>query len=381
MIVFLILILLTNSIICDSCGNGVIDGKEQCDHGNQNGEIGNCCNIDCTFHPRSHMCRPSTNSCDIPEYCSGYSGYCPPNRFEPDGRQSEGCDGVKTCERGVLIKFEELVCPPSTSECIISECNPSTEECELTVKPSDTLCNVETSFCEDGEWKCNSRGECIQVEQAPECESNDACIEAFCDEQQRECVERAIEGCCEENAACINGITVCGVCRCLPHWDGDSCDECQFVNAMGDAFYCEGQLVEELRRPYRVRLVPVENLGSKLNETRDGYHPNIMLGEEGFDTHVYDCDCKKVERRKRGMGEFEYLLKEFEELEEELESCRRDREELIIECYGRIKADNRYQIAGFVIMTLLVTVGCITLLVGLGYNVVKWYKQKYNKSY
>jgi len=54
-----------------ACGDGVVDGIEQCDGGG-------CCEIDCTFSAAETECRPAVSpACDLAEACDGSSGECP----------------------------------------------------------------------------------------------------------------------------------------------------------------------------------------------------------------------------------------------------------------------------------------------------------------
>jgi cysteine-rich repeat protein len=62
------------------CGNGVIDPGEECDTGQ---ELNQCCFGDCTLYPAETVCRFAENQCDIAEYCDGVSGFCPIDRVEP----------------------------------------------------------------------------------------------------------------------------------------------------------------------------------------------------------------------------------------------------------------------------------------------------------
>lgn len=92
------------------CGNGFVEPGEQCDcglpehcennccnaqtcmlHSNASCATGECCDLD-TCRPKmagSH-CRPAENECDLPEYCTGESEYCPADVFR---RDTEPCDG------------------------------------------------------------------------------------------------------------------------------------------------------------------------------------------------------------------------------------------------------------------------------------------------
>lgn len=86
-----------------ACGDGVIqaDSGEQCDLGSDNGVSGSPCSSECQligqcaageccniatgkFMPAGTPCRASLGSCDLPDTCSGNSGFCD-NNVVPDG--------------------------------------------------------------------------------------------------------------------------------------------------------------------------------------------------------------------------------------------------------------------------------------------------------
>lgn len=92
------------------CGNGFVEPGEQCDCGlaeycknsccdpntcmlraNASCATGECCDLS-TCRPKTAgtNCRPSENECDLSEYCTGESEYCPTNVFK---RDTESCDG------------------------------------------------------------------------------------------------------------------------------------------------------------------------------------------------------------------------------------------------------------------------------------------------
>ncbi|XP_016058521.1 PREDICTED: disintegrin and metalloproteinase domain-containing protein 1a-like [Miniopterus natalensis] len=85
-----------------TCGNGVVEGKEQCDCGPDcaNNRCcdracrlkdsakcipGPCCNIDCKIEAKGTNCRPAIDDCDLPEYCDGTSAECPADSYKQDG--------------------------------------------------------------------------------------------------------------------------------------------------------------------------------------------------------------------------------------------------------------------------------------------------------
>ncbi|XP_060038237.1 disintegrin and metalloproteinase domain-containing protein 32 isoform X1 [Erinaceus europaeus] len=82
------------------CGNGKVEGKEQCDCGNEEQcgpdsccdfrtcvlkhgaqcATGLCCKRDCKFQSKGFECRPRAHpECDFPEFCNGSSAKCEPD--------------------------------------------------------------------------------------------------------------------------------------------------------------------------------------------------------------------------------------------------------------------------------------------------------------
>src|SRR6059058_5136888 len=61
-----------------TCGNGTVEGGEQCDLGSAlNGAAGSCCKNNCTFASSTNTCRAAAGECDLPETCTGSSATCP----------------------------------------------------------------------------------------------------------------------------------------------------------------------------------------------------------------------------------------------------------------------------------------------------------------
>uniref|UniRef100_A0A182VS55 Peptidase M12B domain-containing protein n=1 Tax=Anopheles minimus TaxID=112268 RepID=A0A182VS55_9DIPT len=100
------------------CGNGFVEAGEQCDcglpdycdnsccdprtcmlHSNASCATGECCDLrTCKPMVGGTVCRQADGECDLPEYCSGESEYCPGDVFK---RDTEICDSGKAfCYRG-----------------------------------------------------------------------------------------------------------------------------------------------------------------------------------------------------------------------------------------------------------------------------------------
>ncbi|KAF7277249.1 hypothetical protein GWI33_009006 [Rhynchophorus ferrugineus] len=100
------------------CGNGFVEPGEQCDCGllehcdnpccnastcmlysNASCATGECCDLT-TCKPKNAgtLCRSADYECDLPEYCTGQSEYCPQNIYKMD---TESCDGGRAfCYQG-----------------------------------------------------------------------------------------------------------------------------------------------------------------------------------------------------------------------------------------------------------------------------------------
>lgn len=94
-----------------TCGNGFVERGEQCDCGtaafctnpccdphtcmlrsNASCATGSCCDLaTCRPHTAGHQCRASADAeCDLPEFCTGESEYCPADFYR---RDTEPCAG------------------------------------------------------------------------------------------------------------------------------------------------------------------------------------------------------------------------------------------------------------------------------------------------
>ncbi|KAJ3607586.1 hypothetical protein NHX12_024637 [Muraenolepis orangiensis] len=97
----------THSVGLAQCGNGLLEDKEQCDCGTPEECTNVCCDAaTCSFSAGSSCadglccnnckvkvagtsCRASVNSCDVPEFCLGNSGFCPEDFYVMDGLSCE----------------------------------------------------------------------------------------------------------------------------------------------------------------------------------------------------------------------------------------------------------------------------------------------------
>ncbi|XP_032737144.1 disintegrin and metalloproteinase domain-containing protein 30 [Lontra canadensis] len=89
--------------VVERCGNKIVEGTEECDCGSREDckndrccqpdckfvqgadcNTGLCCH-NCRFRPLGYMCRKEDNECDLAEYCSGISNFCPNDTYKHDG--------------------------------------------------------------------------------------------------------------------------------------------------------------------------------------------------------------------------------------------------------------------------------------------------------
>lgn len=109
------------------CGDGFVDGDEACDCGpeelcdspccdpktcqlfaNATCGTGVCCDLNtCKLKSKSMECRISNDECDLPEFCTGESEFCPPNVWKQD---AVPCSGGKGHCYGGKCGSEDLQC-------------------------------------------------------------------------------------------------------------------------------------------------------------------------------------------------------------------------------------------------------------------------------
>ncbi|VVC31963.1 Hypothetical protein CINCED_3A014758 [Cinara cedri] len=131
------------------CGNSFVEDGEQCDCGikdvcnnpccnpetcmlymNASCATGQCCDLNtCNFKSSGVECRSTAHECDLPEYCSGDSEYCPENVFKIDG----------------------TVCENNRAFCFEGSCRTHTDQCRLLWGPTGESSAKEC-------YKMNTRG-------------------------------------------------------------------------------------------------------------------------------------------------------------------------------------------------------------------------------
>jgi len=132
------------------CGNGIVEGSEQCDGGA-------CCKADCTFQASSTVCRAANGGCDVADYCTGTSATCPGDSVRPSG----------------------YVCAQESGQCDADDtCDGTHTYCNENYASSGTSCD-DGLFCNVGET-CNGLGQCTGGT-ARSCSANNIAGIATCD--------------------------------------------------------------------------------------------------------------------------------------------------------------------------------------------------------
>ncbi|XP_008296861.1 disintegrin and metalloproteinase domain-containing protein 12 isoform X2 [Stegastes partitus] len=104
------------------CGNLYVEKGEECDCGLLEECEDPCCNAstcqlvpgaqcssdgiccqDCKLRAAGSVCRDPLGECDLPEFCTGSSPYCPPNVFLQNGEPCE--DGASYCYGGICASM------------------------------------------------------------------------------------------------------------------------------------------------------------------------------------------------------------------------------------------------------------------------------------
>ncbi len=86
--------------IPSTCGNGVVEGLEQCDDANR--RDGDCCSATCVIEGASQVCGRSNNPCVNDSYCDGNAAVCrvgtPKAPGLPACSDDDGCTITDTCD-------------------------------------------------------------------------------------------------------------------------------------------------------------------------------------------------------------------------------------------------------------------------------------------
>ncbi|XP_041283549.1 disintegrin and metalloproteinase domain-containing protein 33 [Onychostruthus taczanowskii] len=110
-------------VVARKCGNGFREEGEDCDCGEVEECTNPCCNAhnctlkegaqcahgdcchSCKLKVAGTLCREAAGSCDLPEYCTGASPYCPANVYLLDG--SSCARGQAYCSTGMCMTHQQ----------------------------------------------------------------------------------------------------------------------------------------------------------------------------------------------------------------------------------------------------------------------------------
>jgi cysteine-rich repeat protein len=148
-----------------TCGNGTVEGTEQCDGGP-------CCSSTCTFLNSGTVCRGAAGTCDAEEKCTGASASCPSDSFLSAGsvcRTAAGvCDLPETCSGASvgcpadIFALSSTICRDSAGSCDIAEhCTGSTAACPSNSFVASTVqCRASQGVCDIAENCTGSAAQC-----------------------------------------------------------------------------------------------------------------------------------------------------------------------------------------------------------------------------
>ncbi|XP_072898058.1 disintegrin and metalloproteinase domain-containing protein 33-like isoform X2 [Hemitrygon akajei] len=238
------------------CGNGYLEADEECDCGEVQECVNPCCNANnCTLTPGAQcahgvccsqcklksagtVCRRAAGSCDLPEYCTGASAFCPSNVYRADGSSCE--HGHAYCYNGMCQSHQEQCrmlwgsgaqpAPPVCFEAVNSAGN-EYGNCGKHGNGTFIKCSSSDALC--------GKIQCLSVAENPR-ERNTVPIDTTILHRGREVRcrgtylysaqdggDEADPGLVRTGTKCGNG-KVCnsnGNCHCDPHWAPPFCDK------------------------------------------------------------------------------------------------------------------------------------------------------------
>ena len=198
----------------EKCGNGVVEGTEQCDDGND--VSGDGCEADCTF-----SCDNTTDmgnaKCDDANPCNGVEA-CGDNHVCAPGKPSVDGD---TCGSGKICV---------ASACVDDICGDgfknATEECD-----DGNMANGDG--CDSCKFSCKSD------DPARDCSNLDPCLGTSCDDTTHTCGNAVPDGdTCGQSSVCINGMCSAIMCGDKLVQSGEECDDGNNVDGDGCQANC-----------------------------------------------------------------------------------------------------------------------------------------------
>uniref|UniRef100_A0A670YZZ7 ADAM metallopeptidase domain 12 n=1 Tax=Pseudonaja textilis TaxID=8673 RepID=A0A670YZZ7_PSETE len=266
------------------CGNGYVEEGEECDCGEPEECTNQCCNAttctlrpgavcahglcceDCKLRPAGILCRATSNSCDLPEFCTGSNPHCPANVYLHDGHSCYGVDGY--CYNGMCQTHEQQCitlwgpgAKPAPEICFqrvnsagdpYGNCGKDSKSTFAKCEPRDSKCgkiqcqggasrpvigtnavSIETNIPLQGGGKILCRGTHVYLgDDMPDpglvlagtkCEDEKICLNRRCQNTSifgvHECATK-----CHRRGVCNNKKN----CHCEAHWGPPFCDKAGF---------------------------------------------------------------------------------------------------------------------------------------------------------
>uniref|UniRef100_A0A8D0GRE8 ADAM metallopeptidase domain 19 n=1 Tax=Sphenodon punctatus TaxID=8508 RepID=A0A8D0GRE8_SPHPU len=161
------------------CGNGYLEEGEECDCGEVEECNNPCCNAaNCSLKPGAEcahgtcchqcklvtpgtLCRESSRPCDLPEYCTGKSPFCPANFYQMDGTPCAG--GRAYCYSGMCLTYEQQClqlwgqgAKPAPDPCFekVNAAGDSYGNCGMDINGRHRKCETRDAKC--GKIQCQS---------------------------------------------------------------------------------------------------------------------------------------------------------------------------------------------------------------------------------
>jgi cysteine-rich repeat protein len=163
-----------------TCGNSIVETGEQCDDGNTSN--GDCCSATCQTEPADTVCRPSDGQCDVAETCGGAStcpadGFASDTTTCTGTSNGDVCDDVDKCSgtaNTCVDKFKpsSVECRADAGQCDVPEsCTGTSGACPADqFEPATTLCTG------------TSQGDVCDNDTADHCTGADnSCVDVFWD--------------------------------------------------------------------------------------------------------------------------------------------------------------------------------------------------------
>ena len=217
--------------LTSACGNGVVDGGEQCDTGAANGTGTSCCTALCQFRGAGQSCRPVAGDCDVEEFCSGSTGACPGDGFLPTSTACRPATGA--CDYAEVCSGAGPSCPPDQMlpTTVVCRTNTAGEQCDV-----DEVCDGINPLCPFDAVKplgtgCRGAADVCDVAEVCTGSSRHCPADAFAS-ASTEC--RATAGVCDAAENCTGSSAACPA-------DGKSTAQCRAASGACDlADNCNG---------------------------------------------------------------------------------------------------------------------------------------------